>query len=152
MDGAGTAALDLKARRDNVGVFEYACHEGNYGLRNMLSTARYLERQTAAPTSLASDRLQRDAVVVAEADQRRRDGEHLGAGRLQRRRDGRAVNGATLMPKRTKRGGSPRAAGSSPIRVLRARLNHTRSVASASRFRGLRRRRSGSSAARARGR
>jgi hypothetical protein len=25
-------------------VFEYACHEGNYGLRNMLSTARYLER------------------------------------------------------------------------------------------------------------
>jgi hypothetical protein len=44
-----TAALDLKARRDKVGVFEYACHEGNYGLRNMLSTARYLERQTAAP-------------------------------------------------------------------------------------------------------
>jgi hypothetical protein len=24
-------------------VFEYACHEGNYGMRNMLSTARYLE-------------------------------------------------------------------------------------------------------------
>jgi hypothetical protein len=40
-----TAALDLKARPDGAGVFEYACHEGNYGLRNMLSTARYLERK-----------------------------------------------------------------------------------------------------------
>jgi hypothetical protein len=39
-----TAALDLKARPADAGVFEYACHEGNYGLRNMLSTARYLER------------------------------------------------------------------------------------------------------------
>ena len=38
-----TAALDLKARPDGGGVFEYACHEGNYGMRNMLSTARYLE-------------------------------------------------------------------------------------------------------------
>ncbi len=39
-----TAALDLKARPADAGVFEYACHEGNYGLRNMLSTSRYLER------------------------------------------------------------------------------------------------------------
>jgi hypothetical protein len=39
-----TAALDLKGRADGAGVFEYACHEGNYGIRNMLSTARYLER------------------------------------------------------------------------------------------------------------
>jgi hypothetical protein len=39
-----TAALDLKSRPNDAGVFEYACHEGNYGLRNMLSTARYLER------------------------------------------------------------------------------------------------------------
>jgi hypothetical protein len=39
-----TAALDLKSRPDDAGVFEYACHEGNLGLRNMLSTARYLER------------------------------------------------------------------------------------------------------------
>ena len=39
-----TAALSLTARTDDVGVFEYACHEGNYGLRNMLSTSRYLER------------------------------------------------------------------------------------------------------------
>jgi hypothetical protein len=38
-----TAALDLKGRPDGAGVFEYACHEGNYGMRNMLSTARYLE-------------------------------------------------------------------------------------------------------------
>jgi hypothetical protein len=36
-------ARDLKARPDAAGVFEYACHEGNYGMRNMLSTARYLE-------------------------------------------------------------------------------------------------------------
>jgi hypothetical protein len=43
-----TAALDLKARPDDAGVFEYACHEGNYGLRNMLSTARYLERKAGA--------------------------------------------------------------------------------------------------------
>jgi hypothetical protein len=39
-----TAALDLKGRPDGAGVFEYACHEGNYGMRNMLATARYLER------------------------------------------------------------------------------------------------------------
>ena len=39
-----TAAVDLKARADDAGVFEYACHEGNYGMSNMLSTARYLER------------------------------------------------------------------------------------------------------------
>jgi len=43
-----TAALDLKARPDDAGVFEYACHEGNYGMRNMLSTARYLERQATS--------------------------------------------------------------------------------------------------------
>jgi hypothetical protein len=44
-----TAALDLKARPDDAGVFEYACHEGNYGISNMLSTARYLERQAESP-------------------------------------------------------------------------------------------------------
>jgi hypothetical protein len=43
-----TAALDMKARPDDAGVFEYACHEGNYGIRNMLSTARYLEREGAS--------------------------------------------------------------------------------------------------------
>ena len=39
-----TAALDLKSRPDDAGVFEYACHEGNYGLEHMLSVSRYLER------------------------------------------------------------------------------------------------------------
>jgi hypothetical protein len=38
-----TAALDLKARPDDRGVFEYACHEGNYGLRNMLAASRLLD-------------------------------------------------------------------------------------------------------------
>ena len=40
-----TAALDMKARPDNAGVFEYACHEGNHGMSNMLSAARWLERK-----------------------------------------------------------------------------------------------------------
>jgi hypothetical protein len=39
-----TAALDLKARPSDSGVFEYACHEGNYGMFNMLSASRYVER------------------------------------------------------------------------------------------------------------
>ena len=39
-----TAALDLKARPDAAGVFEYACHEGNHGMRNMLSASRAAER------------------------------------------------------------------------------------------------------------
>src|SRR6185503_1737973 len=39
-----TAALDLKSRPDDAGVFEYACHEGNYGLGHMLSTSRLYDR------------------------------------------------------------------------------------------------------------
>jgi hypothetical protein len=39
-----TAALDLKGRPADSGVFEYACHEGNYGMANMLSASRHLER------------------------------------------------------------------------------------------------------------
>jgi hypothetical protein len=39
-----TAAVDLKARPDDAGVYEYACHEGNYGMSNMLSASRHLER------------------------------------------------------------------------------------------------------------
>ena len=39
-----TAALDLKARPDAAGVFEYACHEGNHGMRYMLSASRAAER------------------------------------------------------------------------------------------------------------
>jgi hypothetical protein len=34
----------MKSRPDNAGVFEYACHEGNHGMSNMLSAARALER------------------------------------------------------------------------------------------------------------
>ena len=40
-----TAALDLKARPDDLGVFEYACHEGNYGMRYMLEASRLLDRR-----------------------------------------------------------------------------------------------------------
>ena len=39
-----TAALDRKARPPGLGLFEYACHEGNYGLFYMLSTARAAEK------------------------------------------------------------------------------------------------------------
>jgi hypothetical protein len=39
-----TAALNLKAQPD--GMYEYACHEGNLAMRNMLSAARAAE-QTA---------------------------------------------------------------------------------------------------------
>jgi hypothetical protein len=39
-----TAALDLKSRPADAGVFEYACHEGNVGLSYMLSASRFLER------------------------------------------------------------------------------------------------------------
>jgi hypothetical protein len=35
-----TAALNLTA---GAGLFEYACHEGNYAMRNMLSAARAAE-------------------------------------------------------------------------------------------------------------
>ena len=38
-----TVALDMKARPDEAGVFEYACHEGNYGLRHMLETSRLFD-------------------------------------------------------------------------------------------------------------
>ena len=36
------AALDLQ--RQSAGMFEYACHEGNYGLMNMLRTARSADK------------------------------------------------------------------------------------------------------------
>jgi hypothetical protein len=31
-------------RRQATGLFEYACHEGNYGLLNMLATSRVAEK------------------------------------------------------------------------------------------------------------
>ncbi len=39
-----TAALDMKGRPDDAGVFEYACHEGNYGLEHMLRTSRLYDK------------------------------------------------------------------------------------------------------------
>ena len=39
-----TAALSLKARPDDAGVFEYACHEGNHGMRYMLEASRLADR------------------------------------------------------------------------------------------------------------
>src|SRR5262249_17473338 len=38
-----TIAFPLK-RDASYGMFEYACHEGNYGLRNILSAARATDR------------------------------------------------------------------------------------------------------------
>jgi hypothetical protein len=33
-----------QARHDPVGVFEYACHEGNYGLEHMLKVSPMLDK------------------------------------------------------------------------------------------------------------
>jgi hypothetical protein len=38
-----TAAIDLKTSTQ-PDVFEYACHEGNYAMRNILSAARAAEK------------------------------------------------------------------------------------------------------------
>ena len=42
-----TAALPLRGVPDYV-IFEYACHEGNYSIRNVLSGARMQERAAVA--------------------------------------------------------------------------------------------------------
>ena len=42
-----TAALDLNSK-PGYEIYEYACHEGNYGLRNMLSGSRSDDRAAAA--------------------------------------------------------------------------------------------------------
>jgi len=44
-----TAALDL-ATKPGYQIYEYACHEGNYGLRNMLSASRSDDRTAASAT------------------------------------------------------------------------------------------------------
>jgi hypothetical protein len=49
-----TAALELKARPDDAGVFEYACHEGNHGMRYMLAASRLADRTPAAEPRLPS--------------------------------------------------------------------------------------------------
>ena len=38
-----TVALDMVSRPDDAGVYEYACHEGNYGLQHMLEVSRLLD-------------------------------------------------------------------------------------------------------------
>jgi len=45
--GPWTFALNL-TRDESQGVFEYACHEGNYAMHNILSAARADERQQGA--------------------------------------------------------------------------------------------------------
>jgi hypothetical protein len=37
-------AFAMPLRPETTPVFEYACHEGNYGLANILSAARAAER------------------------------------------------------------------------------------------------------------
>jgi hypothetical protein len=35
-------------------IFEYACHEGNYGMTNILSGARAQEKAAAKPRALSA--------------------------------------------------------------------------------------------------
>jgi hypothetical protein len=44
-----TFAMNLTKKDASQRPFEYACHEGNYGLRNILSGARAVERAAAQP-------------------------------------------------------------------------------------------------------
>jgi hypothetical protein len=43
-----TVGVPLKGDPAQSEVFEYACHEGNYAMRNILSAARAEERAAAA--------------------------------------------------------------------------------------------------------
>jgi hypothetical protein len=43
--------VSMTMRSGSEGLFEYACHEGNYGLANILSAARAEEKKGAAPKS-----------------------------------------------------------------------------------------------------
>ena len=40
--------MNLSMRDASQQPFEYACHEGNYGMRNMLNAARQAEKTPAA--------------------------------------------------------------------------------------------------------
>tara|TARA_B100000949_G_scaffold231812_1_gene244709 strand:- start:1153 stop:1383 length:231 start_codon:yes stop_codon:yes gene_type:complete len=40
--------VNLPMRRNELPLFEYACHEGNYSMPNMLSSARADEHKAAA--------------------------------------------------------------------------------------------------------
>jgi hypothetical protein len=39
-----TYAMDLAKKDESQQPFEYGCHEGNYGMRNMLNAAREAEK------------------------------------------------------------------------------------------------------------
>ena len=43
-----TIGVPLKSDEKQTEIFEYACHEGNYAMRNILSGARSAERQTGS--------------------------------------------------------------------------------------------------------
>ena len=45
-----TFAMNLTRTNQSQQPYEYACHEGNYGLRNMLSASRSDDRAAAAAT------------------------------------------------------------------------------------------------------
>ena len=74
-----TAALDLRARPDGAGVFEYACHEGNHGMRCMLAASRLADdaapaeprgnagQKYAAPSRPAIPYTSGEATVVSPA-------------------------------------------------------------------------------------
>ena len=46
-----TFAMDLTKVDDSQQPFEYACHEGNYGIRNILAAARAEERLLSSTNS-----------------------------------------------------------------------------------------------------
>jgi hypothetical protein len=43
-----TFAMNLTKKDQSQQPFEYACHEGNYGLRNILSAARSVDKAAEA--------------------------------------------------------------------------------------------------------
>src|SRR6185436_5844166 len=47
-----TFAMNLSKKDQSQQPFEYACHEGNYGLRNILSAARSEDNPTAFADAL----------------------------------------------------------------------------------------------------
>jgi hypothetical protein len=51
-----TAAVDLKARSDDAGVYEYACHEGNYGMAYMLEASRLADKTSSGQSRPAGQK------------------------------------------------------------------------------------------------
>ena len=45
----GTWSVALPMKKTEGPMFEFACHEGNYGLRNILANARFEEQRTEQP-------------------------------------------------------------------------------------------------------